>query len=239
MSHENSQLDIPDRPLLGPSPHPSVWTEIGEAQITHTIFGRAKVRIIRKHDKLHRALWLLAIVAATAAAWQGWRVLHPADSQQSADSLSSDSVNERLNSPDLQSGDAAPSPAAAAKEEVPATIPQSEPDKPAVDRIAPPPVGTLKGGGQMAIKPQSAPTAATATRNPPVKPLMHKPLPTTQPTTQAVAAPRVIQPAAQSAASSPAGVVPSLAAPIQLDNPATEPPANAPQPAQPAGLPGK
>lgn len=72
MHHEISQLDIPDRQLLS-NVRPSIWTEIGEAQITHTIFGRAKVRIIRKNDNRHRVLWITGIVAIAlaAAAWQG------------------------------------------------------------------------------------------------------------------------------------------------------------------------
>lgn len=246
MSHENSQLDIPDRPLLGPNPHPSEWTEIGEAQITHTIFGRAKVRIIRKHDKLHRALWLMAIVVAAAAAWQGWRVFHPADIQQSADSLSSDSVNERLSSPDLQTGNTAP----AAEESVPATTPQSEPSKPEViykavsqpvhaEQMAIKPAMPKPETAKplLAIKPQSAPTGASEMKSP-LKPLPHKPLPPRQPTTQAIAAPHAIQPAIQPAASSPAAM-PALAAPIYNEDNSPQSPANDHQPAQPANVPGK
>lgn len=72
--HEMSQLDIPDRQLRTTSAHPrvSLSREIGEAQITHTIFGKAKVRIIRKHDNVRRALWWAAVMALAAVAWQGW-----------------------------------------------------------------------------------------------------------------------------------------------------------------------
>ncbi len=88
MKQENSQLDIPDRQLLASSAQPSVWTEIGEAQVTHTIFGRAKVRIIRKHDNVRRAMWLTAVVVIIAvAAWQGWVAYQPSEPQQSTDSL--------------------------------------------------------------------------------------------------------------------------------------------------------
>lgn len=93
MSHDNSQLDISDRQLLPPA-SPSVWTEIGEAEITHNIFGRARVRIIRKHDNARRALWLVAIVAIAAIAWQGWIAFRPVDSSQSADSLPHASMDE-------------------------------------------------------------------------------------------------------------------------------------------------
>jgi hypothetical protein len=77
MVHENSQFEMPGIQLRESKTQPrvSLSREIGEAQITHTIFGKAKVRIIRKHDKLHRALWLTAAVVVTAiagAVWQGW-----------------------------------------------------------------------------------------------------------------------------------------------------------------------
>ncbi len=54
MSHEINQLDIPDRQLQASTAQSkaSTWTDIGEAQITYTIFGKAKVRIIRKHDNV-------------------------------------------------------------------------------------------------------------------------------------------------------------------------------------------
>jgi hypothetical protein len=77
MGHEISQFDIPDRQLLATSAQASMWSDIGEAKITHTIFGRARVRVIREKDKIIRA-WLLAALAAIAlavAAWQGWIVL--------------------------------------------------------------------------------------------------------------------------------------------------------------------
>jgi hypothetical protein len=74
MTHEISQLDIPDRQLLASNTRPNVWTEIGEAQITHTIFGRAKVRIVRKNDGRHRILWIagIAVIAIAVAVWQGF-----------------------------------------------------------------------------------------------------------------------------------------------------------------------
>lgn len=86
MNHEISQLDIPDRQLLS-NARPSIWTEIGEAQITHTIFGRAKVRIIRKNDNRHRALWITGIVAIVlaAAAWEGLFTSQQAEQSPGAD----------------------------------------------------------------------------------------------------------------------------------------------------------
>ena len=57
MWHEISQYDIPDRQLLAAKAQSSVGRrkDIGEAVITHTIFGKARVRIIREQDKIRRA----------------------------------------------------------------------------------------------------------------------------------------------------------------------------------------
>jgi hypothetical protein len=77
MGHEISQFDIQDRQLLSGSAQPGMWSDIGQAKITHTIFGRPKVRVIREKDKILRT-WLLAALAAMAlgaAGWQGWAAL--------------------------------------------------------------------------------------------------------------------------------------------------------------------
>jgi len=76
MVHELSQFDIPDRLLLANKPQTKagMWTDIGEAKIINTIFGRANVRVVREQDKKRRA-WLLLTLAATVLAtlaWQGW-----------------------------------------------------------------------------------------------------------------------------------------------------------------------
>jgi hypothetical protein len=83
MVHEISQFDIPDRQLLATSAQPGagIRSDIGEAKITHTIFGRARVRVIREQDKKRRA-WLLtalAVIALAAAAWQGWIALQQSE----------------------------------------------------------------------------------------------------------------------------------------------------------------
>lgn len=91
MAHEIREYDIPDRQLLTTNSQSNAgrWTNIGEAKITHTIFGKAKVRIIREQDKVRRA-WMLAglvlVMAAMAtAAWQGWITSNQAESAQSTD----------------------------------------------------------------------------------------------------------------------------------------------------------
>lgn len=76
MEREARKNDIPGRQLLVTSAQPGagMWKDLGEAKITHSIFGRAKVRIVREQDKIRRALLLtaLAVMAIAAAVWQGW-----------------------------------------------------------------------------------------------------------------------------------------------------------------------
>jgi hypothetical protein len=76
MGYEISQFDILDRQLLASDPQPKTAkaSDIGEAKVTRTFFGRARVRVIRAQDRKRRS-WLLTVllVMATAvAAWQGW-----------------------------------------------------------------------------------------------------------------------------------------------------------------------
>lgn len=92
MNQQNSEFEISGIQLRESKTQPrvSMSREIGEAQIVHTIFGKAKVRIIRKHDKMRRALWWAGVAGAAAIAavvWQqGW-FAPPAESLQSADAL--------------------------------------------------------------------------------------------------------------------------------------------------------
>ena len=76
MGHEISQFDILDRQLLTINAQPRVnkWSDLGEARITRTFLGTAKIRVIREQDRKRRT-WLLAALAAIAipaAVWQGW-----------------------------------------------------------------------------------------------------------------------------------------------------------------------
>src|SRR5512138_155268 len=95
--HEMSQLDIPDRQLRTTSAHPrvSISREIGEATITHTIFGKAKVRIVRKHDRFRRGLELIVLVLLAVAAWQMWLASQANAPLPSPDSPSSVSASAR------------------------------------------------------------------------------------------------------------------------------------------------
>ena len=93
MNQQNSEFELSGIQLRESRTQPrvSMSREIGEAQIVHTIFGKAKVRIIRKHDKMHRALWWAGVAGAAAIAvvvWQqGWLAPQQAESLQSADTL--------------------------------------------------------------------------------------------------------------------------------------------------------
>jgi hypothetical protein len=155
MIHEISQLDIPDRQLLN-NVRPNVWTEIGEATITHTIFGRAKVRIVRKNDNVRRVLWLIAFVAVAIAlaVWQGWFAPQESDQQPSADSLSSESVKEQVSAPALQNDNNAVPAAPLAVTTEPATQSPTEIDKPViVHKREPQPTQGLTGAEHRAAKP--------------------------------------------------------------------------------------
>jgi hypothetical protein len=134
MTHDVNQLDIPDRELLAGSARPNVWTEIGEAKITHTIFGRAKVRIIRKHDNTRRVMWLAgitAIVIAAAVVWQGLLAPQQTEPAQSEDLPPPVRAKAKVSSPAFQPENiASPAiPPAAIKE--PDTQAQVAIDKPA------------------------------------------------------------------------------------------------------------
>lgn len=208
MTYEISQLDVPDRQLLPTSPRSkaSLSTEIGEAIVTHTIFGRAKVRIIRKHDKMRRTLWLMALLGATvaaAAAWQGWMAGQQAEPVQTAEPPPALSTNVQESVPVPQPEYAQPVPPVESK---PVTAPQA-------------------GTSDAPISQKSVPLGANdiPARNPadaqqPPKPVQAKPV--------TVAKPRVTQPMTQPAPNSPAAVAPLAAPSAQEDVPVPAPAGN-------------
>jgi len=73
MAHEISQFDISDRQMLFSKTQSRTGTliDIGEAKVTRTIFGGAKVRVIREQDRIRR-LWLLTTLLATSVAASSW-----------------------------------------------------------------------------------------------------------------------------------------------------------------------
>ena len=227
-----------------------IWTEIGEAQITHTIFGRAKVRIIRKNDNHHRVLWLAGIVAVViaAAVWQGLFTSQQSEPLQSTDLPPPVSAKEQVSAPAFQSENTASPvvPPAAMKESIaPAPV---EIDKPAlIPKNTPQPTQGLKNPEPKAERPvamQQKPIAAQSkpvTPQPASKPQTvaiapsnvsgspantqppAKPLPPKPILAPAVSTLPVTQPA-QSAASSPAAVI-QLSSPLLEEDTSTLVPA--------------
>lgn len=74
MAYEISQFDIQNRQLLtgGARPEARTCTEIGNATVTQSIFGKARVRIICAHDKIRRVRILSSVLGLTIviAIWQ-------------------------------------------------------------------------------------------------------------------------------------------------------------------------
>jgi hypothetical protein len=85
MAYEISQFDIQDRQLLASDPQPKAAkaSDIGEAKVSRTLFGRARVRVIRAQDRKRRAwlLMLLLVFVAAAAAWEGWVIVQRVENQ--------------------------------------------------------------------------------------------------------------------------------------------------------------
>jgi cytoskeletal protein RodZ len=218
MTYEIGQLDVPDRQLLPTSARSrtSFSTEIGEAIVTHTIFGRAKVRIVRKHDKMRRTLWLMALLGVTvaaAAAWQGWMAAQQTEPVQAAEPPPALSTN-------------VPESVLAPQTEYlvqPAAVPPVE-----SKLVTPPQAGTNDAPISQKPAPLGAndsPAKSPADVQQPPKPAKAK-----QPVT--VAKPRVTQPVTQPAASSPAAVTP-LAVPLDKEDAAVTAPDGNKQAADP------
>ena len=225
MSHENSQFEIPVIQLRESRTQPrvSLSREIGEAQITHTIFGRAKVRIIRKGDQARRYMILaaIAVVAVAAAAWQGWLTPQQTEPVQSADLAPAASAVAQADAPASQPENAAALVPAPSVQSAPVTPPATGIGTPAVAQKNVPqyPAG-LKVAEPKLVKPVVA-QPKPVTDKP--KPLTVEPLPASQMAPAAINKDALNNPAAkplpvkrpampvaatQSAASSPAAVAP-------------------------------
>ena len=205
MNHEISELDIPDRQLLASNTRPNIWTEIGEAQITHTIFGRAKVRIVRKKDNRRLIFWVLgvAVLAIAGVAWQGLFTSQQPEEVQSTDQAAV-STKEPVRAADTQSEKiASPETPTGTVKELGAPI-HAEVDKPVVPKNKPhqaeePKLPEPKLANQEMPRPK--PTQP--------KPILAKPRPVI--TEQRVAEkPQVVPYAGSQAAKAPASTVPSV-----------------------------
>lgn len=250
MSHETSQVAIQDRPLLSIDAQPRVgqWTEIGEAEVTQTIFGKAKVRIIRKHDQTRRRAWLLTALAATTigvAAWQSWLASERLEPQQTADLPPPVSATVQVIAPAPQPETVTPPAALPTVESKPATPPPAEISKPAIGkRSALPQTEVLRGDETVATKParerpskagkpQAAPLAAdnNESMNQTDKPLSPKLSAPKQSSMAAVPAmPSATKQVAQPAASSAAAVAPLAVSRVKGDTSTQSPASGQPPP---------
>ncbi len=102
MSHDTGQLDISDRLTMASNiqPKASEWTEIGQAEVIHTIFGNAKVRIVRKHDKFRRIFFLLATMAIVVVFWESWVLIQQYAPVLLFNSSSNDNVSFSVSPPE-------------------------------------------------------------------------------------------------------------------------------------------
>lgn len=207
MGHEISQFDITDRQLLAGSSQASMWSDIGEAKITRTIFGKAKIRVIREKDKIIRA-WLLAALAAIAiavAAWQGWIAL-----QQSELLAATPPLSERISvsPPVFQPENIGSAAAQGSGKSKPESLIQTEidslvaspnilPQRPASMNAANPKTAkAVTAQPLVSSNPLPVPTNNNPSKNQPNSQLHHSLPATVQPATPAVATPPVAQPAA-------------------------------------------
>lgn len=222
--HEISQFDIPDRQLLAgkAQPRSDMRMDIGEAKITRTIFGRAKVRVIREQDKKRRAwlLTVLALMAIVAAAWQGWIAFQ--QMQSAAPPLS---LSERIKvSPPAFQPESIPAPPPSARDN------QRTPTQIVIDSMttrrepAPKTPLGLKASGQMAGKPVTGEPLTALTAKPQTAPLATnnsssknqadlQPPPKPSASTQIAAPAAAAPPVTQSPANKAAAVAP-LAEPL-------------------------
>jgi hypothetical protein len=210
MGHEISQFDIPDRQLLAAKTQQRerVWNDIGEAKITRTIFGGARIRVVRERDKKLRA-WLVAALVVTAlavAAWQGWIAL-----QQSGLLATPRPLSERIkvSAPVFEPKDISPIAPSSTSRRQERTPTQIVIDSMTTRRPPPPP----QQSGLNAPEPK------------PAKQVKAQPLTASKPQTAA--------PATQPEVNRPAAVAP-LAEPLIKEDTSTPSPAGDQQPSAPA-----
>lgn len=187
MSHEIGQLDIPGIQLRDSKTQPKVShsREIGEAQIIHNIFGKAKVRIIRKHDKLWRMLWLagaFAVGAILTVILQTWYVSRQAASEQSvALALPAKAVVQE--SPSTSQPESAVAPAISPVSAVIATSPAAPLESgksPVVQKVVPQALPAVKAAEKTVVLPPAVQPKPVVI---PPKPVATAPAATVQPVT--------------------------------------------------------
>lgn len=166
MGYEISQFDIPDRQLLGGDPQSKTAraSDIGEAKVTRTFFGSARVKVIRAQDRKRRAWLLTALlaIAAAVAAWQGWMIVQRVENEPPPVPLS-----ERIwvSPPTFRPAHIAPDPHPSSR--TPESLIQSEIDSLLSGPLPRHPPAALKGTAKAPEKPADSETdlpapAATA-----------------------------------------------------------------------------
>lgn len=135
------------------------WTGIGDAKITYTAFGRAKVRVNLEEGK-YRRKWLLAALAAAAiiaAVWLWWDASHQTDLLQSAATHFPIRVGGQVSTHVFKSENIHPVDTAPSDISKPSEPPQTESSNlmTARESAAQPPPG-LKAAEQMAAMPVAA-----------------------------------------------------------------------------------
>ncbi|HTN94975.1 MAG TPA: hypothetical protein VMJ33_10365 [Gallionella sp.] len=220
MGHEISQFDIPDRQMMISSAQARMWSDIGEAKITRTIFGRAKVRVIREKDKVMRR-WLLAVLAVTVlaiAAWQGWVVLQQSKLLAATPPLSERiSVSAPVFHPEILPPATARSSSGGKSESLIQTeidslvaSPNVRPQRPS-SLTAPEPVPAKPAAAQPLAASKTQASSPSATGGPllnqtNLQPHTRSPTPTPAATPARTAAPAFASPSSQPAANKPAPV---------------------------------
>jgi hypothetical protein len=246
MGNETSQYDIPDR-LLRVSNAQSrvdIRKDIGEAKVTHTIFGRTKVRVIHERDKKIRA-WLLTVLAVTAlaaAAWQGWIVLQ--QSELAAHRITS-GEKIRVSPPVFQPEDVAPSPPSTSRKSKQKSPNESVFDSMTTRRPPRPQPIVLNAAEPTAAQPVKSqplaaskpPASSTATKNnssviqtDKQPPKLSAPI---EPAAPKVSTPSASQPAADKPAADASPVAPSVKEKTSTVSPTGNSQISAPVPAQP------
>lgn len=247
MAYEISQFDIPSRQLLTSNARtePRTCTEIGNATVTQSVFGKARVRVICAHDKVRRVRILSSVLGLTIviAIWQltehGRAWLENASDQSAKATIQVSQpafMPEYRPAPTSRQGDSRSSANALPFQLMPRPLPP--PPKPVAQ---PNPqtaaANTAAQGSATASAQAKAPTmplsqpvgpVTTATKTtPPAQP--QKVAPVAQPSTTA-------PPATTTPAPAPAPITKKAAAPQNKEAPAPQPTAVTTQPAEPASV---
>ena len=178
MSHDIDRLDIHERQRLvdDTQPRGSVWTDIGEAQVTHTIFGKARVRIHRRQDAVRRAWrWMiLGVVVTVGAVWLAWISSQQPEITPATSPVpeAAPSVPVSMTQPEpVRAAEKLPTPVAEPRTILPAEIAKSPiAQKPPVIQKSP------TQNGVNILAPVGVKPSPTVASNPAAAPVLHDPI---------------------------------------------------------------